>query len=69
MKKYVIHVIQIQPPPISHSFFSKKEKNGGQVQISCVDANLVRVAPEHRDMGGHTCLCEGTLGQSAYFSK
>jgi hypothetical protein len=39
----------------------------GHVQISCVDANLIWVGPERRDMGGYACPSEGTLGRNVYF--
>jgi hypothetical protein len=33
-------------------FFLLKKRKKKQVQISWMDANLIRVAPKHRDIGG-----------------
>jgi hypothetical protein len=38
------------------------------VQISWVDASLIQVAPECRDMGGLACPYRGALGCEAYLS-
>jgi hypothetical protein len=46
-------------------FLSKK----GKISANFLDANLIQVAPECRDIGGLACLHHGTFGQNAYFQK
>jgi hypothetical protein len=48
-------------------FFLLKQR-GKQVQISWMDANLIRVAPECRDTSGIACPYRGALGWEVYLS-
>jgi hypothetical protein len=34
----------------------------GEIGVIFLDANLIRVAPESRDTGGHACLYHDTFG-------
>jgi hypothetical protein len=48
-------------------FFLLKKRKKKQVQISWMDANLIRVAPKHRDIGGLAYPYRGAFDQNAYF--
>jgi hypothetical protein len=36
------------------------------MQTSCMDANLIQIAPESHDMGGQAYQYHGALGREAY---
>jgi hypothetical protein len=57
-------MIQTQSPPIILSLFEKR-KTGANF----LDANLIRVAPEHQDTGRLACLCHDAFGQKCILLK
>jgi hypothetical protein len=52
--------------PLLLSLLSLKK---GKTRAIFLDANLIRVAPEHRDAGGLTACIAVLLAKNAYFWK
>jgi hypothetical protein len=59
-------VIRTQPLVLSLLSFEKRRK---WVQISWIDANLIRVAPKCRDIGGLAYPYRGARGRKAYLPR